>query len=148
MTWHGIDTWPSRHKAGNQPPSYGKAKRTSLRYFLLHPITWFAWGTKFRTHTQQTKLCFGTLRPLGSTKIIACWSDLSNKKAKRQYHNRTKVPNFNYVGRQLGSNRYYVLQNKLQSLNYLWGTIKRALLNKSQRWNRKILPSSNSSNLS
>lgn len=44
-----------------------------------------------------------------------------------------QVSNFNYLGRQLGTNRYYVLQNKLQRFNYLCGTIKRALLNKRQR---------------
>jgi hypothetical protein len=43
-----------------------------------------------------------------------------------------QVSNFNYLGRQLGSNRYYVLRNKLQRFNYLCGKIKRALLNKRQ----------------
>jgi hypothetical protein len=42
-----------------------------------------------------------------------------------------QVTNFNYLGRQLGSDRNYDSQNKLQNFNYLCGTIKRKLLHKS-----------------
>jgi hypothetical protein len=44
-----------------------------------------------------------------------------------------QVTDFNILGCHLGSNKDYYLQNKLQSFNYLSGTIKRILLNKSQQ---------------
>jgi hypothetical protein len=44
-----------------------------------------------------------------------------------------QVTNFNYLGCQLGSNRNYDLQNKLQKSSHLCRTIKWALLNKSQQ---------------
>jgi hypothetical protein len=44
-----------------------------------------------------------------------------------------QVINFNYLSCQLGCNRNYDLQNKLQRFSYLCRTVKRTLLRKSQQ---------------
>jgi hypothetical protein len=44
-----------------------------------------------------------------------------------------QLRSFSYFGCQLGSNRNYDLQNKLQRFNYLCGTMKRTLLNRSEQ---------------
>jgi hypothetical protein len=44
-----------------------------------------------------------------------------------------QLRSFSYFGCHLGSNRNYDLQNKLQRFNYLYGKMKRILLNRSEQ---------------
>jgi hypothetical protein len=83
----GSNPGPSRWKAGDQPPCYGRVECSSLCYFLQYPITpspllvqvfssahcsrtlefwsFLNMKQKFHAHAQQAKLWFGIFEPLG-----------------------------------------------------------------------------------
>jgi hypothetical protein len=88
---------------------------------LLHQVSKTASTYILNISTAETKILALKGKELIKAKII-----INNNIIE-------EVTNCNYLGCQLGRNRNYDLQNKLKRFNYLCGTIKLILLNKSQQ---------------
>jgi hypothetical protein len=89
---------------------------------------------KLICHLSKAVSAYNLTISTAKTKILALKGKESIR-AKIVINNNIKeqVADFNDIGCRLGSNRNRDLQNKLQRFNYLCGTIKRTLLNRSQQ---------------